>query len=129
MSFTFLSVGGMIYLGWRSRNIVLFQLLEKWKIFDFLNSIRNSVINYSLYDWVKYSLPDGLWLFSYMFIINAIWHDHKNVSYYVFIWSLPVIAIMFELLQYMAIVPGTFDIIDLSCYILAIVIFLILNMN
>lgn len=128
ISIIFLSIGGLIYLGWRSGNLVMFQLLEKWGMSDHLTSIRNIGTSYSLFEWVKYSLPDGLWLFSYMFLIDAIWHNEKkHILYYVFLWSLPIIAIASEILQYVEIVPGTFDIVDLLCYMMAIIIFTILD--
>ena len=127
ISFSLLLIGGAIYLGYRSGNLVMFQLLNKFGFSDFLNSFRDIGANYSIYDWIKYSKPDGLWLFSYMFLIDTIWDNHKCVSYYIFLWILPVIAIISELLQFIMIVPGTFDIMDLSCYLMAIIIFLILK--
>lgn len=127
ISFSLLFIGGFIYLGWRSGNLVMFQLLDKYGFSEFLNSYRCLGTNYSIYDWIKYCMPDGLWLFSYMFLIDAIWDNHKCVSYYIFLWILPVIAIISELLQFIMIVPGTFDIMDLFCYLMAIIIFLILK--
>lgn len=128
ISIIFLFIGGLIYLGWRSGNLVMFQLLRKWGMLDLLTSIRDMGTRYSLFEWIKYSIPDGLWLLSYMFIIDAIWHNNKHILYYVFLWSLPIIAIMSEILQYTEIVPGTFDIVDLSCYLIAIIIFIIFNL-
>lgn len=127
ISFSLLLIGGAIYLGYRSGNLVMFQLLNKFGYSDFLNSFRDIGTKYSIYDWIKYCMPDGLWLFSYMFLIDTIWDNHKCISYYIFLWILPVIAIISELLQFIMIVPGTFDIMDLSCYLMAIIIFLILK--
>lgn len=127
LSFTLLTIGGLIYLGWRSGNLVMFQIFGTLGMSNLLTSIRNVGTEYSLFEWVKYSVPDGLWLFSYMFLIDTIWQNHRYASYYIFLWSLPAISIISELLQYFAIVPGTFDIVDLACYILAIVIFMILK--
>ena len=129
LSFTLLSVGGLIYLGWREGNLVMFQLIEKCGMSDYLLSFRNISTNYSVYDWVKYSMPDGLWLFSYMFLIDAIWTNYKHPMYNAFLWSLPIIAILSELLQFIEIVPGTFDVIDLLCYLFAICSFVILKFN
>lgn len=127
ISIVLLTIGGLIYLGWRSGNLVMFQLLDKYGFSDFLNSVRKIGTNYSIYEWIKYSMPDGLWLFSYMLLTDTIWNNHKCVSYYIFLWSLPIIAIISELLQFVMIVPGTFDIMDLSCYLLAVIIFLLLK--
>lgn len=127
ISIILLTLGGLIYLGWRSEDLVMFQLLKRWGLYDLTISIRNIGAEHSLSDWIKYSMPDGLWLFSYMFLIDAIWYKYRYILYYIFLWSLPIIAIMSELLQYVAIVPGTFDIIDLTSYIFAIAIFIILK--
>jgi hypothetical protein len=122
-----LFVGGLIYLGWRGGNLVMFQMIEKCGMSDDLMLFRNISTNYSIYDWVKYSLPDGLWLFSYMFLIDAIWTNYKHPMYNAFLWSLPIIAILSELFQFAGVVPGTFDVIDLLCYLLAICSFVILK--
>lgn len=128
ISFILLTIGGVLYLGWRSGNLVMFQLIDKLGMTGYLKSFRDISTNYSLYDYVKYSMPDGLWLFSYMFLIDAIWDNHKCKSYYSFLWVLPAIAIMSELLQAVSIVPGTFDIVDIFHYILAIIIFYLLKL-
>ncbi len=128
ISLSILFLGGIIYLGWRSGNLVMFQLLEQCGMIDILIPIRELGNTYSLFDWMLYSMPDGLWLFSYMFIIDAIWNNHKNILRLLFLWSLPIIAIMSELLQYVSIIPGTFDIVDLLCYIFAVIIFLLLKL-
>lgn len=127
-SIVVLFIGGLIYLGWRTGNLVMFQLIEKWGMSDYLKSFRDISTNYSIYEWIKYSMPDGLWLFSYMFLIDTVWGNHKCISYYIFLWTLPAAAILSELLQFITIVPGTFDFIDLSCYILAVVVFYILKL-
>lgn len=127
-SLVVLFTGGLIYLGWRTGNLVMFQLIEKWGMSDYLKSFRDISTNYSIYEWIKYSIPDGLWLFSYMFLINTVWGNHKCISSYIFLWTLPVAAILSELLQFITIVPGTFDIVDLMCYILAIIFFLIIKL-
>lgn len=129
ISFVLLFVGGLIYLGWRSGNLVMFQLLDTWGMSDLLIFIRNISVNYSIYDWVKYSAPDGLWLFSYMFLIDAIWDNHRYILYYIFLLFLPIIALLSELFQCFEVMPGTFDIVDLFCYILAIVIFVIIKLT
>lgn len=127
ISFFLLFLGGGIYLGWRSGNLVMFQLLRAWGMSDFLGFIRSITIRYPLFEWIKYSMPDGLWLLSYMLLIDAIWYNQGNILYYIFLWYIPILAILSELFQYISIVPGVFDVMDLFCYILAIVIFIVVK--
>ncbi len=128
VSLIILLVGGLIYLGWRDDSLVMFQLIEMCGISDYLIYFRRISTGYSLYDWVKYSMPDGLWLFSYMFLIDAIWTNYKQSMYNAFLWSLPIIAILSEFLQMLGIVPGTYDVMDFLCYMLAICCFVILKL-
>jgi len=94
---------------------------------DIIQHIRNTGTEYSVFDWVKNSLPDGLWLFSYMFLIDAIWDREKVFLYYFFLYLLPIIAIASEILQAFDIVSGVYDTLDLSCYFGAILLFLTLK--
>ena len=50
-------------------------------------------------EWVVYSLPDGMWLLSYMFAMEFIWN--------------------------MGLASGTWDILDLTSYSIAIIIYLL----
>ena len=75
-------------------------------------------------DWVVYSLPDGLWLLSYLIIIDYIWHNSYGLMYYCFIFALPVIALLSEVFQLFGVVKGVFDIIDFLFYILALLFYL-----
>jgi len=72
----------------------------------------------SLGGWVVYSLPDGLWLFSYILLMGCIWNFNLKRSFYAS-FPLAFIAIGSELLQILGWVPGTFDVVDLLCYLAA----------
>ena len=110
-----LSVGGMIYVFFRPESIIMF----RW--FPFLGVIHKQVSVFStihLPDFLVYSIPDGLWLFSYILLIGVIW----NFNYHRCIFLtmlLPVYAISHELLQLYHLVPGYFDILDFVVYIIA----------
>lgn len=106
-------VGGMIYLMFRSESLVMFRWCEMLHIKKYVDSLR---ISYILPQWVIYSLPDGLWLCSYVLFVSAIWNfDLKQGWPYIF--SLPAIAIGSELAQAFGWINGTFDWIDLVCYV------------
>lgn len=73
-------------------------------------------------EWVKYSLPDGLWVLSYMLFMNIIWDNRTTIGYF-WIFCLPIIALLSEFGQLFHIVPGTFDAMDLLCYGLPIMVY------
>lgn len=113
LSLTTLFFGGGLYLMCRSEHLVMFDWCKAIGIYPFIQQLRPQ----SCFDsWIVYSLPDGLWLFSYIILMGAIWafDMHKSL-----LCSSPliVIAIGSELLQIPHIVKGTFDVIDLLCYI------------
>ena len=118
LSFTTLFIGGGLYLMCRSECLVMFDWCKAIGIYPFIQQLRP---HGNFDSWVVYSLPDGLWLFSYIILMGAIWAFDMRKS---LLCSAPliVIAIGSELLQFPHIVRGTFDIIDLLCYIAGSVI-------
>lgn len=127
LSFALLFVGGMIYIIFRSESLLMFTCLNKVGALEAIQSLRKLGAEYAVSDWIKYSLPDGLWLFSYMFLIDTIWGGKISLSYYFFLWVQPTIAVVSEVLQVFGWLPGVFDILDLVCYVGAVVVFLILK--
>lgn len=76
-------------------------------------------------EWVVYSLPDGMWLLSYMFAMEFIWNnDSKHIRLF-FVWVIPMAIIAHEFCQLMGLASGTWDILDLTSYSIAIIIYLL----
>jgi len=115
LSLLFLFIGGSLYLMYRSDSLVMFGWCKTLGIYDMVINLRPKE---SLKGWIVYSLPDGLWLFSYILLMGSIWNFNLKRSFYA---SAPliVIAIGSELLQIPEWVPGTFDVVDLLCYLAA----------
>jgi hypothetical protein len=90
-----------------------------------IDGLRRLFEREGIYGWVKYSLPDGLWIFSYMFLVDAIWNGSKSISSFIFIYSLPFFALLSEFLQHFGLLPGVFDWIDVASYLFAILLFVI----
>ena len=106
-------------------------------MFDWFNSLgitetvlltRKSSINFiQLPDWFYYSLPDGLWTYSFTSSILLIWGRDNGIQKY-WIYVPLVLSVLPELSQYFKIIPGTFDWIDLIFIVLAFLTsFTILN--
>lgn len=111
-----MALGGSIYLLFRPTSLVLFSWIERIDLMDWVNALRNSV-TFTLPDWVLYSLPDGLWIYSYILVIVAIRNFNIRESTLA-IFCLPTVAIISEFLQLPGIIPGTFDPSDILAYTL-----------
>lgn len=117
-----LIIGGMLYLGYRSQELLMFRWANYLGLSRIVNSWRKFCFQYPLPEWCYYALPDGLWLLSYILLIYIIWDSHTWKSI-IWIYALPTIAITSELIQLLDSRFGTFDIMDVICYMGAILLF------
>lgn len=115
LSLLSLFIGGCLYLMYRSDSLVMFEWCKSLGIYDMVINLRPKE---SFGGWIVYSLPDGLWLLSYVLLMGSIWNFNLKRSLYA---SAPLafIAVGSELLQIPGWVPGTFDVADLFCYLAA----------
>ena len=95
----------------------------KWISFFHLNQIvfffRSFIFWKNIFPkWVIYSLPDGLWMFSGTSLILNVWGNSINKQSIFWILMIPFIAILFEFLQLIHLMRGTFDIIDIVIYLI-----------
>ena len=117
LSLLLLGTGGLIYIGFREKSLPMFDWFNNMGVTQHIETFRSLLNSDGVYGWVKNSLPDGLWLFAYMFLVDAIWNGSKSISSYIFIYSLPFFALLSEFLQYFGLVPGVFDWIDVVSYL------------
>lgn len=127
IGFVALTIGGLIYIQYRSESLLMFDWFRDLNISDFIASIRNNAEESNVYGWVIYNMPAGLWLFAYLLIIEAIWGKDKNFLCMCYLYILPILAIVSELMQYFGFLPGTFDYLDLLSYVSAILLFTIIK--
>lgn len=121
-----LIIGSSIYLLFRDKDLLIFKWLDCLKLMPLINKLRNQYSDIHIFYCVKYNLPASLWLLSYMLIIDIIWGEtNKNLKKY-FILLMPILSILSEFMQMVKILPGTFDILDVLSYCLAIIIFIII---
>ena len=125
LSLFLLGVGGSIYILFRPKSLLMFRWVESLGLNEYIDRLRDMVSGITLNHITLYSLPDGLWLASYIIVVNTIVskENTKNLLFWSFL--LPVIAITFEILQIPGIIPGVFDVFDLICYIVPLLIYLI----
>ena len=91
----------------------------------YINRLRDSVSHITLNQTTLYSIPDGLWIASYILMVNAIVSKQNKNNLLFWSFLLPTIAVLFELLQIVNLIPGVFDVFDLICYIIPLLIYLI----
>ncbi len=95
-----LTIGGLIYIRYRSESLLMFDWFHNLGLSDSIEDFRSNSEMPNVYDWVKYNLTAGLWLFAYMFVIDAVWGKDKNrVSMY-FLYVLPLLAVASEFMQF-----------------------------
>ncbi|RJR26729.1 MAG: hypothetical protein C4582_01265 [Desulfobacteraceae bacterium] len=107
--------GGLVYILWRPDNLRLFGWLNGLGLTDPVESLRGCfkpVYSY-LPDWFLFSLPDGLWAFSYALLISSLWWGSKSWLSFFWLASIPLVGIGYEISQYVGIIPGTFCLSDL----------------
>lgn len=123
LSLSSLFLGILIYLLLRVSTLRVFSWLSFVGI-DFLNSsLRTKTLNFASHipEWFVFSFPDGLWIFSYIILMLSIWNlkiSKQNIFWLIII---PFIAILSEILQIFGIISGTFDIFDLTFYLLGFI--------
>jgi hypothetical protein len=96
----------------------MFQWFDYIGIDGLTNAIRSFFLPYKpfLYEWFYYSLPDGIWIFSFTTTLIIYWDFcFEKVK----IWLLIpfFLGIIFEILQSFYAIFGTFDVFDLLCSI------------
>lgn len=111
-----------IYMSNRSVDMELYS----WLGIDTKNSLFKHVRNlsYNFAPWAKYNLPDGLWLLSFLLLMEGIW-DNETLIKWLFCIPIIVFAFVSEILQFNGFLSGTGDIIDMFFYIAAILLLLI----
>lgn len=129
LAIVLLIFGGFIYVVFRSEDLLMFNWFRSLGLNSVVIKLRDSYGLMNIHDWVKYNIPAGLWLFSYMLIIDSIWENGYNSTYKFFITILPVFAIISEVMQFFQILPGTFDIMDMIIYVFAIFLFLTIKLS
>lgn len=124
-----LGIGGGIYLLFRPRTLVMFNWMKSLGLNEYVDWLREQVSGITLDYITLYSLPDGLWISSYIIMVDTIVSKQRRRNLLFWSFLLPIIAVIFEILQMPGIIPGVFDVFDLICYIVPLLIYLICLKN
>ena len=101
----------------------MFNWLDRINILEVISDYRLFTLPLAenLPTWFLYSLPDGLWLFSCLAVLLAVWNNTISKDNIHWILLAPAIAVLIEFGQLFSIVSGTFDILDLAFYLIGTV--------
>tara|TARA_R110001606_G_scaffold370990_2_gene527654 strand:+ start:715 stop:1158 length:444 start_codon:yes stop_codon:yes gene_type:complete len=115
-----LLIGGLIYLLFRTSSLKMFGWYKTIGLGEFTNGLRKLTIPFAdkIPDWILFSLPDGLWIFSYVSLVLFIWNNSISKNNLFWILIIPILAICSEIGQLLGFVQGVFDVTDLLLYLL-----------
>jgi hypothetical protein len=112
-----LTLGGLLYVVFRAKSLRMFSWFELIGINTQISFLREyfSLIKSWLPSWVYFSLPDGLWVYSFTSIILILWAGKINFWLIIPFTS----GILIEILQGFSF-TGTFDYLDLAFSLIGI---------
>lgn len=123
LSIMFILIGGFIYLFFRPHTLKMFvwlRIINCEQIFQ----LKDYNQDLKFIELLIFSLPNGLWILSFLIIIGLIWEKY-HIFFIIYSSFFTGISILFEFLQKVELIPGTFDIAD----ILVLLIFHILGFS
>jgi hypothetical protein len=116
-----LLLGGILYILFRSTTLRMFKWFSLVGLEHTIHSAQTNVFELKNYipSWIYFSLPDGLWIYSFTSAILIYWYnDNQKVRFWLLI---PFISgILIEIFQCFKLFPGTFDSLDLVFSILGL---------
>ena len=126
-----LLLGGLIYVLFRQDTLKMFSWFDDINISAAISELRFHTVPLSGHfpNWFLYSLPDGLWLFSYLSVLLVVWDNVISKHNIHWLLLVPMVAIFSEIGQLFEIVSGTFDISDLLFYLFGTVLPILIFTN
>ncbi len=118
-----------IYISFRNESILINILIRKTFLKELFLDYRNSIfpLHSSLPQYICYSLPAALWLFSSLNLMFLLWKFEIN-RYNIIWYAIPILyCLLLEIIQMNHITDGTFDPMDLLFYSIAKVLFLVIH--
>jgi len=117
--------GAAIYLLFRTKQLLGFELLNRMGVEPWADRLRSYATQVSLPETIIYSLPGGLWSLGYILIIDGLFGNQSITTRRIWAAIIPLLGIGSEILQGIGLLPGTFDICDLAFYAVPYIIYLV----
>lgn len=114
LSIILVSIGGCIYLMQRTTGILMFRIIDFLGLTDAVAGLRDSI--QQMPEFIVFNLPGGLWSASYVLLSDAVFAGQSKMMRLAWGSLIPMIGLVSELLQAVALCPGTADWLDAVCY-------------
>ena len=118
-----LVIGGGIYLLKRQPVMLMHKVASELGIGTLIDKGRMLVQGWQLPEWMIFSLPGALWSTAYILIIDALLSKSPSWRRFAVAAFIPLVGIVSELLQFVGLLPGTFDALDIIAYALPLLIY------
>ena len=118
-----LLIGCTIYLLFRPQNLLMFKIIDGIGGMSNVVSLRMYINHNCFPDFIIYSLPAGLWTASYLMMMYLTTKGYTRKLRLMLALPLPITAIVLEFMQLLGLCMGTFDVYDLICYIIPLIVF------
>ncbi len=106
-----ITFGGIIYLLFRDKSLMMFRWANAIGVNGFIDCARIcfASVSTNYCKWLFFSLPDGLWVYSFTSFMLIVW-GLKFSKHSIFWISIgPLLALCGEMGQALGVVRGTFD--------------------
>lgn len=106
-----LLTGTLIYICFRPTSLLMFSWLKAAGVEEELRIAREVMLTpaSTTPDWIIFSAPYALWVFSCMLAQQVIWHRSAGIQRFAWTMVAPIIAIASEAAQWLGVIPGAFD--------------------
>lgn len=119
-----LLVGGITYLLFRPRTLLMFHVADYLVLSPIIDRIREGMTNAWFPEFIIYSLPGALWSAAYLLTADCFLNGQTVKTRLAITSIIPLIGAASELLQLTGVLPGTYDGWDLLCYLIPYLIYL-----
>jgi hypothetical protein len=119
-----LSVGGLFYIAFRPSGLLMFSWFDTVGLTPVVKWIRAVAApsRRVIPGWMIYSLPQALWAFALVVFVVGIWVRDDGAAKFIWIGLAMVVGLLPEVGQWVGFVSGTFDPIDLSSVMVAVMV-------
>lgn len=129
LSMVCITIGGLIYLAFRTRTLVMFHFIPNDLIMKLNHVYEYSCANFQIPNFIIYNLPTSLWTISYIILMQLILENNVGLNRFLWIYLLPILLCFTEIFQLSSFIPGTFDMLDICSYIIPMTISLLIDIR
>jgi hypothetical protein len=98
----------------RTTGLLMFRIIDFLGLTDAVAGLRDSMRQ--MPEFIVFNLPGGLWSASYVLLSDAVFAGQSKMMKLAWGSLIPMIGLVSELLQAVALCPGTADWLDAVCY-------------